>query len=422
ESAVLSVDGNGGDVSALMGIWNSDGFKMIKAINSPQSIGVQYGMITEFLGFRSGYDEYKVMGMAAYGDPSRFIKAFDKILAYENGKLSSLNAGLIFKLNYCLQALEKILGIKKRTPFAEIKTEHFDLAAALQKATEKILFSIVNELKEKSGSNNLCLSGGVFMNSVANGLIKKQAVFDNIYIPPVPADNGTALGAAFWLWHSLGKAKIQQPQTVYFGPHFSDQQIENCLQNEQNELAFYKSENIVNEAVEILADNKVIGWFQGRMELGARALGNRSILANCAYAEMKDRINILIKNRENFRPFAGSVPLENVNDFFEFENESPYMQMVVNIKEDKRDLIKAIDHFGTCRIQTVKKEENPLFHQLLTAFGGRTGLPVLLNTSFNVNDSPIVCSPADAIHAFKRMNLDALVIGNYIVKKLSFSI
>lgn len=417
DSAILSIDGSGGYLSSLSGEWKNGRFKQIQSIKSPHSIGILYGLITEFLGFRSGYDEYKVMGMAAYGNPDKFSAIFKKLIWESKGSFKTKYTGLILNLPFCMQSLEKTLGVSKRTPEMEIIQIHFDIAAALQKAVEVQIFKMLKLLRKKSDSNNLCLSGGVIQNSVVNGKILSSKIFKNVFIPPVPGDNGSSLGAAIYAHQIVHKTKIESNKgnLAFLGPNFSDNDYRDILIKFKNKISFKRSKHICKDAAKLLSEEKIIGWFQGRMEYGARALGNRSILASPLNKKMMDKVNITIKNRESFRPFAASVTLEKSSDYFKIDQESPYMQFVVPILKNKINRLEAVNHFETCRIQTVNKEDNLIFHSLLEEFSLLSGDPVLLNTSFNGKDEPIVCSPDNALQTFLSLNLDVLIMGNYII-------
>jgi carbamoyltransferase len=309
------------------------------------------------------------------------------------------------------------VGLEPRKLDQPLEQVHFDLAAGLQETAERVVFHLLDYLRKHVQSQNLCLAGGVFQNSVMNGKILRSGMFKNVHVPPVPGDHGGALGAALQVYHSERKAPRKDVGfSTFAGPEYTNAGIEEALA--QNDAVQYKSvPDPAVTAAQLLADRKILGWFQGRMEYGPRALGHRSILANPSSKEMRDVVNDRIKHREGFRPFAGAVPLEGAGEFFALENHSPYMQFVVPVKEAALELIPAVVHFGTCRAQTVDEAEDPLFHSLLVEFGKRTGFPVLLNTSFNGADEPIVCSPSDAIRTFLSTGLDTLVIGSLVVER-----
>jgi carbamoyltransferase len=421
EAAVLTVDGQGEDESATLGFWQGNQFKRYQSIYSPDSIGILYGMVTDFLGMRSAWDEYKVMGMASLGDSERFAKHFERLVFLQsNGRYKTSRTAMVFKPGYCDRYLASVFGISKRDPTAPLEQIHFDLAASLQAALERVLFHLLHRLRRLTESPNLCLAGGVFLNSVANGKIRNSGIFDEIHIPPVPGDHGSALGAAASAYYDLsGDSRRDLEFSPFLGPGYTDFEIEEILMANDSEIQFYRSDNIVDDAAKLLVQNKIIAWFQGKMEYGPRALGHRSILANPTISEMKDIVNQRIKHREEFRPFAGAVPIEFASDYFEILGESPHMQFVLQVREHALSKIPAVIHQGTCRVQTVSRNSDALFHGLICAFGERTGVPILLNTSFNDRDEPIVCSPNDALRTFLNTDLDALVIGPFVATKSS---
>jgi carbamoyltransferase len=420
ESAVLTVDGQGEDESGSLGEWHDMSYRHIRSIYSPDSIGILYGMMTDFLGMRAAWDEYKVMGMAAYGDPERFKPQFETLVKLlKNGRYRTHRSAMVFKPGYCEAMLKTTFNLAARSPGQPLQQVHFDLAAGLQAMTECVVFHLLHYLRQQSRSQNLCMAGGVFQNSVLNGKILRSGLFQNIHVPPVPGDHGGALGAALHVYHSATNAPHKKDTgfSVFAGPEYTSGEIEAELA-QQPAVRFSRSRDIASAAAKRLAAGEILGWFQGRVEYGPRALGHRSILASPASKEMREIVNDRIKHREPFRPFAGAVPLEHARDFFQFECPSPYMQFVVPVREDAADRIPAVVHFGTCRAQTVDQQDDPLFYTLLLEFGKLTGTPVLLNTSFNDADEPIVCSPANAIRTFLNTNLDALIIGDFVVERM----
>jgi carbamoyltransferase len=418
ESAVLTVDGQGEDESGSLGEWRGTSYRHIRSVYSPDSIGILYGMMTDFLGMRAAWDEYKVMGMAAYGDPERFKPQFEVLVRLlKDGRYRTHRTAMVFKPGYCEAMLKTIFNRAARSPDQALQQIHFDLAAGLQAITERVVFHLLNYLRQQSRSQNLCMAGGVFQNSVLNGKILRSGLFQNIHVPPVPGDHGGALGAALHVYHSATNAPHKNTAfSVFAGPEYTSGEIEAELA-QQPAVRFSRPSDIASAAAKRLAAGEILGWFQGRVEYGPRALGHRSILASPASKEMREIVNDRIKHREPFRPFAGAVPLEHAHDFFQLECPSPYMQFVVPVRDGAADRIPAVVHFGTCRAQTVDQHDDPLFHALLLEFGKLTGIPVLLNTSFNDADEPIVCSPANAIRTFLSTNLDALVIGNFVVER-----
>lgn len=419
EAAVLTVDGQGEDESATLGTWCGKQYTHFQSVHSPNSIGILYGLVTDFLGMRAAWDEYKVMAMAALGDPARFARAMsDLVQIGADGQYRTRRTAMVFQPGYCDRYLARAYKTKKRTHNEPLDQVHFDIAAALQAKLEEVLFHLLRRLRDNSDSRNLCLSGGVFLNSVANGKIQRSGMFERVYVPPVPGDHGGALGAALAVYSNLsGREKWDCGFTPFLGLGYSDDEIVRAIAPHTTKLHMHKSLDVIAEAADLIACEKIIAWFQGRMEYGPRALGHRSILANPARAAMKDLVNTRIKHREEFRPFAGAVPLDDAHAYFEIEGETPYMQFVVPVHAKAEARIEAVTHLGTCRAQTVTAESDALFYQLLKAVGVSTGTPVILNTSFNDRDEPIVCTPHDAIRAFLNMDLDALVIGGFVVTK-----
>jgi carbamoyltransferase len=419
EAAVLTVDGQGEDESATLGLYEGAKYRHLQSVHSPDSIGILYGMVTDFLGMRAGWDEYKVMAMAALGDATRYAPAFDRLVRFRlNGSYRTHRTAMVFRPGYCQAMLERILHMPPRQPQEELQQQHFDLAAALQRVTERVLFHLLQQLRTLTRTRNLCLAGGVFLNSVANGRVRSSGLFDNVYIPPAPGDHGGALGAALHAWYgATGAPRRDSAFSVYSGVAWTDASLEQALQGCGPRLRVSRPPDPTATAADLLAGGRIIGWFEGRDEYGPRALGHRSILASPTSLEMKDLVNTRIKHREPFRPFGGAVPLERASEFFVLAGDSPFMQFVVPVRPDAAALIPAILHAGACRVQTVSQEDAPRFHALLSRVGARTGVPVLLNTSFNDADEPIVSSPADALRTFQRTDLDALVLGPFLVQR-----
>lgn len=391
----------------------------------PDSIGLLYSSFTQILGFRVNSDEYKVMGLAPYGEreaeeTNRFIDLITTELVdiKDDGSIN-LNLGY-FKFHYSdrmipIRKWEKLFGIKSRPEESEITQSHKNLALAIQIITENILNKIALSAKSNSHNRNLCLSGGVALNCAANGYLLKKDIFENIYVPFAPGDCGCSIGAA--MAHSMViSGERHYSLSPYLGPEYSGLEIRDKLQQSGFQFKELKDvDELCIETARLIDEGNIIGWFQGRMEVGPRALGNRSILADARRAKMKDEVNSRIKFRESFRPFAPSVLAEYTDQVFNTHIESPYMMFTVPVKTDGLPAITHVD--GTARIQTVTKSENPLYHRLLSAFYKRTGCPAILNTSFNVMGEPIVCTPSDALSTFKKSGLDYLIIDNYIVRK-----
>ncbi len=416
DSAVLTVDAQGEDESASLGEFTGPRYRKLQSIWSPHSIGIVYAMVTDFLGMRSAWDEYKVMGMASVGDPARFRAVLDRLVRIGRGSVyHTYRTAMVFKPGYCDAPLAREFGVPKRAPGDPLEQIHFDIAAALQDKTEQVLFHLLGQLRVRTSSPNLCLAGGVFQNSVANGKILASGLFDQVHVPSAPGDHGAALGAALWLARDEVTAHTDRTAiTPFLGPGYSDQAIAGELRRAGEAVRVRRPADLEREVAALLARGAIVAWFQGRAEYGPRALGHRSILATPCRADMKDLVNARIKHREPYRPFAAAVPVEVADQWFILAGRSPFMQFVVPVRAAAKAHLAAVTHAGTCRVQTVDRAEDPRFHRLLAVFGARTGVPVLLNTSFNDADEPIVCSPADALRTFLASQLDALAIGPFL--------
>ena len=441
-SVVLSVDGFGDFSSGSWGIGNGNTIQIDKNIHFPHSLGIFYQAFTQYLGFPHFGDEYKVMGLAPYGKP-KFLNQLRKVVkqstdgAYKLSlKYFTHHKGIVDHGNidgvpsvsnlFDLKNVEKLLGFPPRVASDKIQDYHFDLAHSVQAMYEEVFFHILNILYEKYKIDNLSLAGGCANNSVANGKVYRMTPFKNIYIAASAGDSGGAIGAAFAGLASITSnknKKLFNMEHAYYGPSYSDAYIGLMLKNRKESLANFAIKKIDDEKVlcetvaKLLTKDNVIGWFQGRMEWGPRALGNRSILADPRKKNMKDIINSKIKKRESFRPFAPSILRDYVCEWFEEDDDVPFMMQVFLIKEEKRKLIPAVTHQdGTGRLQTVSHDANPLYHMLISAFFDITDVPILLNTSFNENE-PVVCKPEEALDCFLRTSMDAVVIGNYIVSR-----
>ncbi len=418
DAAVLTIDGQGEDESGSLGEWTGRTYRHYQSIRAPNSIGILYGIVTDFLGMRAAWDEYKVMGMAAYGDPNRFSDVFDDLVRFsKDGQFSTRRTAMVFSPGYCDALLSKLFAIDPRGNTDALEQVHFDIAASLQQVTEKTVFHLLNHLRTCTESSNLCLGGGVFQNSVINGKIRRSGLFDNVFIPPVPGDNGAATGAALQVYYdrSPGQNRVESGFSPFCGPGLED--IEAASKDHES-LRFYKLDDPVETVARLLVRRRVIACVRGRMEFGARALGHRSVLASPIDRQMRDKINAQVKHRERFRPFAGSVLVEAAPEFFEIQGSSPFMQQVLPVRHQVEEKLGAICHFGTCRVQTVSADSDPFFHALLESVGRYSGVPVLLNTSFNDADEPIVCSVRDALRAFSRMSLDAMLLEDVLVTKV----
>jgi len=433
ESAFLSIDGLGDFSSCMWGAGEGNSLRIYGRIFFPHSAGFLYTAATQFIGFPHFGDEYKIMGMAAYGRP-HFFNDIRRMIRLKNdgGFELDLSFFLHHKGNSRVRwqggvpeqdilyspAWEKLFG-PPRKPDSEITQREKDIACSVQAVLEEIYFHMLNHLYTQTLNDHLCLAGGVAFNSLANGKITKSTPFKHVYIQPAAGDAGTALGAAAFVQHVLlGKKREFVMNHACFGPEYSDSQIQDAF-NRHN-LKFEKPDRaeLLRKTAAAIADGKVIGWFQGRLEFGPRALGNRSILADPRRKDMKDILNQRIKNRETFRPFAPSVPVERAGDFFEMDcSESPFMLKVFPVRLEKREVIPAVSHVdGTARVQTVSRETNEIYYDLITEFGRQTGVHVLLNTSFNESE-PIVCTPEDAIQCFLKTRMDMLVLGGCILER-----
>ena len=431
-AAILSIDGFGDFISTMWGVGRGNRIDVLGQVEYPHSAGAVYTATSQYLGFTKYGDEGKVMGLAPYGQP-RYLAEFRDIIRTDNG------AGFKLNLDYFLHHSEGVdmtwdegaptIGRMfsdrfidtfgpARSAGAPLSTKQEDIAASLQARLEEVGFHILNQLYEKTKLDKLCLAGGVALNSVMNGKIPLHTPFKNVFIQPAAGDSGTAIGVCYYIHNMI----LRQPrsfvmQHAYTGPEFSDGQIEQVLG--QSSLAYRNLNNLelTEIAAQAIADGKIVGWFQGRMEFGPRALGNRSIVVDPRRSEMKDILNARIKKREPFRPFAPSILEERVSEYFEQTHPSPTMLMVYQVKKDKQSVIPAVTHVdGSGRLQTVSRETNPRYYQLIRDFEKLTNVPVVLNTSFN-EDEPIVCTPEEAVNCFQRTRMDVLFLGNYMVQR-----
>jgi len=424
-AAILTADAQGEFESTTFCHGKDNKINSIKCINYPHSFGVLYSTFTEFLGFSANSDEWKVMALASYADPNnKFYKLLKEDVVRLQGdggfelNLSYFKGFLHDQPNLYTEKLVEIFG-RARERDEELQERHFEIAAALQKISEEAIVHLLNWLFQQTREKNLVLSGGSFMNSVFNGKVLELTPFDNLFVSSCPDDSGNCFGAAFYLYnHILGEERGTPMQHNYYGPQYTDSEIEETLK--RYNLNYTYEENIFKKAAKLLSEDNIIGWFQGRMEFGQRALGNRSILADPRNGDMKDKVNSAVKFRESFRPFAPAVIKEKQEEYFEIGKggDVPFMEKVYSVKPDKRDKIPAVVHVdGSGRIQTVTNESNPEFYSLIEEFEKITHIPIVLNTSFNLNGEPIVCTPSDAIKTFYSCGLDVLVLGNYIVQK-----
>ncbi len=423
DAAILSADGYGERATTVWATRDTKGFSMLRQINFPHSIGSFYSAITEFLGYRPDHDEWKVMGAAAYGDPQRFKKAIGGMIHYGDDAVFELDLKYFNHYDFDTKGmftrhLIDLLG-DPRSSDAPLSQRDYDIAAAAQVVVEEYMTTALRWLRLQSGKKKLCLTGGVLMNSVFNGKAAESGIFDEVFIPYAPDDSGNSIGAALWVSQREGKFVRQSGfPSPYLGRDYNDKEIAETIKRFQ--LAARKLANVPSEVAGLLAKGKVVGWFQGRMEFGQRALGGRSILADPRDAKMKDRINAAVKYREAFRPFAPAILAESVMDYFDISQHHsvPYMEKVFMVRADKAAEIPAVVHAdGSGRLQTVERTMNPLFYDTIKRFKELTGVPVVLNTSFNLNNEPIVESPSDAIRTFYTSGLDALALGSYLLVK-----
>jgi carbamoyltransferase len=432
EAALLSIDGSGDFTTTMIGTGKGNKINVIDSLDFPVSVGTFYTAFTQFLGFPHYGDEYKVMGLAPYGEP-KYVDKLRDVIQFSNNGLISWNQKY-FKsakevvvtygddhIPYVPTAfsyyMEEKFG-KSRKKDEPLTQYHKDIAASVQRFTEELIFHVVNHLQKRTGLKNLCIAGGVAQNSVANGKILKNSNFDNLYIPSAGHDAGIAMGCAFYLYNQiLDQPRAEPIYSAYTGSRFSNDEIEIYLKSKNISYTKYEDAELYDKVADRLMDSGVVGWFQGRAEFGPRALGARSILADPRRIDAKDLLNAKIKRRESFRPFAPSILKEYVEEYFELSDDVPFMEKVFPIKKEKHSTIPAVTHVdGTGRLQSVDKNVSPRYYNLIDAFRQKTGVPVLLNTSFNENE-PIVNSPAEALDCFLRTKMDMLVLENIIVER-----
>ena len=421
-AAIMTIDAFGERQSVLFAVGEGERLRTVWSQDFPHSLGAFYSTMTEYLGFRAQSDEWKVMGASSYGDPGRFeSKLRDLVRLKDDG---GFELDLLYFNHYQFPRTQRYasrlcdhLGLEPNEPGRPLTQEHYDFAAAAQQVTGDVYFHLLNQLHARTGVTKLVVAGGVAFNSVANGKIRQRTPFAQVFVPPVPDDSGVSLGAALYVCHQLeGRPREYVMTSNYLGPGYSAAEIQDALV--QFKVRHRVVPNPASCAAKLVTAGKIIGWFQGRLEFGDRALGNRSILADPRDASMKDRVNDTVKYREPFRPFAPSILIDEVGEFFVDAEPTPFMENVFTIRPEKRALIPAVTHVdGTGRLQTVSREQNPLYFELIEEFRRLTGVPVVLNTSFNLNGEPIVCSPRDALRTFFSSGLDALVMGNCLVEK-----
>ena len=447
EAAVLTMDGVGEWATTSLGYGKGNSLEMLKELHFPHSLGLLYSAFTYYTGFKVNSGEYKVMGLAPYGEPRFKDLILDKIVDLKEDGTFRLDQSYF---DYCTglrmtnDKFAGVFGIKRRTPEEELTQVHMDLAASVQAVTEEIVLRLGRSVRKETGARNICLAGGVALNCVANGKLLRENVFDNIWVQPAAGDAGGAVGAAFAAYHGF----MGQPRKLnghmdgmagsYLGPEYTDDEIAERLTAVGARLTRLDHAQMIDQTAQALADSKAVGWMQGRMEFGPRSLGARSILGDARSPSMQKTLNLKVKYRESFRPFAPAVLREDLGKYFDIKTDSPYMLMVAPVTEDRRRAmtpaeealfgidklnvprsdIPAVTHVDySARIQTVHKETNPAFHELLEAFKAKTGCSVLVNTSFNVRGEPIVCTPEDAFRCFMGSEIEVLVVGNCLLRK-----
>ena len=446
-AAVLTLDGVGEWTTTSLAIGKGSNLKVIKEIHFPHSLGLLYSAFTYYTGFKVNSGEYKVMGLAPYGDPRYADLITEKLITIaEDGsfQLDMSYFGYATGLTMTNKKFDALFGGPPRKPETELTQREMDLAASIQKVTEDIVVELAQGIAKETGERNLCLAGGVALNCVVNGILLRRKIFDNIWIQPAAGDAGGALGAALSTWylhHSKERVASRERDAMkgtYLGPEFTDAEVEAELTACGATFKKLSEDKLIDTVATALAGEKAVGWMQGRMEFGPRALGGRSIIADPRSPIMQKQLNLKVKYRESFRPFAPSVLREDVSEWFEHEADSPYMLLVADVREDKRrsmtneekalfgvdklnvprSSVPAITHVDySARIQTVHADTNPRYHAVISKFKEKTGCPIVVNTSFNVRGEPIICTPTDAFRCFMGTEMDVLSIGSYILFK-----
>jgi len=431
EAAVLSIDGSGDFTTTMIAVGRGNRLEVLGSVDFPVSVGTIYTAFTQFLGFPHYGDEYKVMGLSPYGEP-RYVEQVRQIVRLREDGLFDWNAryfrptkrGVISYQNHVPVVppifgpyFEEMFG-PARQPGEELTQRHKDLAASVQRVTEEIILHILRCLQRRTGLKNICIAGGVAQNSVANGKVIGPTGFEQLYLPSASHDAGISMGSASYLYHQvLGQPRVAPVFSAYTGAQFSNEEIEAFLRERQVKFSRLDDAELYDQVTDVLAQQGVVGWFTGRAEFGPRALGGRSVLADPRNPGAKELLNAKIKRRESFRPFAPSILREYVGDYFEKVEEVPFMEKVFQIQPEKRSLIPAVTHVdGSGRLQTVMKDISPRYYALIERFRQKTGIPILLNTSFNENE-PIVNTPAEALDCFLRTKMDLLVLENFIVRR-----
>ena len=418
EALILSMDARGEYCSTMVSVGRGNNIEVLKRRYMPHSLGMLYAAITDYLGFKYGTDEYKVMGLASYGKP-QFIENFRKVASYDSKNLFALDMSFFTFQNGYGFLSDKFYSVfgSRRDRKEEINQGHMDIAASLQFLLEEIVMKILIDWKSRTNQKNLCLSGGVALNCSMNGKIVKSGLFEQVFVFPASGDDGGAFGAAAYIHY--GKLKLPRKavlSSALMGPSFDDKEILKELEMSKNKYQYLEAPE--QEAARLIADGNIVGWYQGKMEFGPRALGSRSILADPTRPDMKRLINKYVKHREEFRPFAPSVKKESQKKYFNMSFDSPFMTFVVDVKEEAKRILPAITHVdGTARVHTVERGTDQLYWKLLDEFEKIKGVPVVLNTSFNIMGEPIVNTPREALRCFFATGMDALIVGRYLIKK-----
>jgi carbamoyltransferase len=443
EAALLSADGLGDFASSMWGLGSGNHMRIDGAIAFPHSLGLYYSAVTQYLGFLKFGDEYKVMGLAAYGQPAH-LEAFRDILCFNgNGGDFGFKLGLDYFTHHKTgpemswaeadktptlgkmfsESMPRLLKAPARQPEEPLEQKHRDMASSLQARLEEVYLGMLKKLAARTNAKAVCLAGGVAFNCVANGKIFDATPFEKVYVHPAAGDAGLAVGAAYHVWHQLlGKPRSFVMEHAYWGPNYSESEIKTAIQTSSvsqggHAVSELPEDELFRRTATIISEGKILGWYQGRAEWGPRALGNRSIVADPRRAEMKEILNRRIKHREIFRPFAPSILAEKTGEWFEKSHPSPFMNLAYSVLPAKRDKIPAPTHVdGTGRLQTVTREANPRYYALIQEFERQTSVPVVLNTSFNDNE-PIVCRPEEALDCYLRTQMDALVLGNFLITR-----
>ena len=446
-AAVLTLDGVGEWTTTSLAVGKGSELKVIKEIHFPHSLGLLYSAFTYYTGFKVNSGEYKIMGLAPYGEPKYANLIREKLLNVADDGSFQLDMSYFnfaTGLTMTNRKFENLFGGPPRTPETELTQREMDLAASVQKVTEEIILNLADNIARETGERNICLAGGVALNCVANGVLLREGIFDNIWIQPASGDAGGALGAALATWYLHYKNErtpsklFDGMKSAYLGPEFNEAEIKAELDACGANYKKCSESEMLENVASALADGKAVGWMQGRMEFGPRALGGRSILADPQSPYMQKQLNLKVKYRESFRPFAPSVLREDVTDWFELASDSPYMLLVADVQKDKRrsmtskeealfgidklniprSVVPAVTHVDySARIQTVHADTNPRYHAVISKFKEKTGCPIVVNTSFNIRGEPIVCTPLDAFRCFMGTEIDVLAIGNYILDK-----